>query len=363
MGKTLAAQIYENILQDILNGRIKPGEKLPSIRDQMKKWDCTVGTVQRAYQELARQGIITSRPGQGSQVTGKPAVEKDRLLRTVSLIHKAEEFLIESIHSGHSPEEIEQAMHLALDRWRSVQNSPEPSRQGVVRFGGSHDLVITWLSAHFAEIVPGHQLQLAFSGSLGGLIALSESKVDFAGCHLWDEESDSYNLPFIKKIFPNQPMHWFTLAYRRIGLILPVGNPQDIHALPDLTKSGIVFVNRQTGSGTRVWLDAQLHAAHVDPNRITGFQNEKATHSEVAEEIAEGKATAGIGLEASAKQYGLDFIFLTRERYDLVFPPHGLKEGIAERVLAWAGSLQGKAVINNLGGYEPSDSTEFHSVN
>jgi putative molybdopterin biosynthesis protein len=363
MEKTLASQISDSILQDILNGKIKPGEKLPSIRGLTKRWNCTVGTVQRAYHELARQGIITSRPGQGSQVVSRPPVEKDRLLRTVSLIHKAEEFLLESIHSGHSPEEIEQAIRLALDRWRSVEKNPEPSVKGILRFGGSHDLVVTWLAAHFDEIVPGWQMQVAFSGSLGGLIALSEGKVDLAGCHLWDEESDSYNIPFIKKLFPNQNMAYITLCHRRLGLILPAGNPQQIHSLAELTKPGIIFINRQAGSGTRVWLDAQLHKVHTSTDKILGYENEKATHSEVAREIAEGNATVGVGLEASARQYGLDFIFLTRERYDLVFQPQGFDAAVSQALLAWVSSKQARSIISGLGGYEASTSGNLQFIN
>ncbi len=363
MEKTLANQITDSILQDILNGRIKSGEKLPSIRTLTRRWNCTVGTVQRAYQELARQGIITSRPGQGSQVVSKPPLEKDRLLRTVSLIHKAEEFLLESIHSGHSPEEIEQALRVALDRWRAVENNPEPGLPDIVRFGGSHDLVITWLATHFGEIVPGCQMQLAFSGSLGGLISLSEGKVDLAGCHLWDEETDSYNIPFVKKFFPNRQMTVITLCYRRLGLILPVGNPQKIQTLADLRKAGIIFINRQSGSGTRVWLDAQLHQVHIDPEDIKGYENEKATHSEVAQEIAEGRATAGIGLEASARHYGLDFIFLNRERYDLVFSPEHLDRNVSQKLLSWINSKEGRSLITGLGGYEAADPEEQFLVN
>jgi DNA-binding transcriptional regulator YhcF (GntR family) len=60
MDKTpLYQQIAESVRQEILYGDLRPGDRLPSIRDMAARWDCTLGTAQRAYQELAQQGIVT----------------------------------------------------------------------------------------------------------------------------------------------------------------------------------------------------------------------------------------------------------------------------------------------------------------
>ena len=57
----LYQQIAEKIRNEILDGIIKPGEKLPSVRKLTESWNCTPGTIQRAYKSLADQGLVTSR--------------------------------------------------------------------------------------------------------------------------------------------------------------------------------------------------------------------------------------------------------------------------------------------------------------
>jgi len=63
-------KIADQIRLDILEGRLQPGSRLPSIRDLTRQWHCTPGTVQKAYLELARQGLVTSRAGKGTHVAG-----------------------------------------------------------------------------------------------------------------------------------------------------------------------------------------------------------------------------------------------------------------------------------------------------
>lgn len=348
-------QIANHFRQMILKGELKQGSRLPAVRDLTSEWHCTPGTVQRAYQELVRQGLVISRPGQGTQVISKPLNAQDTPMRRVALIHRAESFLLEALNSGHSADEIESALQTALDRWRAMEKEPIKPQAGILRFVGSHDLAIAWISSHFGEITPGYSLQLTFTGSMGGLRALADRNADFAGCHLWDEEYADYNIPYIKKLFPNQKMTLVTLAHRNLGLILPVGNPLKISGLKDLVKPGVVFVNRQAGSGTRVWLDSQLRTLGIDPSQFEGYANEKATHSEVAQVIAEGNGNAGVGLEASARHFGLDFIFLTRERYDLVMYHNQLDSAPISSLVKWLGTSNAKQAIRDLGGYDTSE--------
>jgi len=352
-------QIAAYYRQAILDGKLKPGDKLPPVRDLTTEWKCTPGTVQRAYQELVRQGLVISRPGQGTQVVSKPSIVQDTPMHRAALIHRAESFLLEALNSGHTTDEINLAVQTAMDRWRSVEKQPAKPPAQTIRFIGSHDLAITWMASHFSEIVPGYSLQLTFTGSMGGLRTLAEGNADLAGCHLWDQDSSDYNIPFILKLFPNQQMTLVTLAHRRLGLILPVGNPLHIKALQDLVKPEVEFINRQSGSGTRVWLDSQLKKLGIYPAQFKGYANEKVTHSEVAQVIAEGKANAGIGLEASARHFGLDFIFLTRERYDLVFYHETLDQPAIKQFIKWLSSSSARDAIQDLGGYETTETGKF----
>jgi DNA-binding GntR family transcriptional regulator len=56
-------RIADSIRKEILTGRYKPGDRLPSVRQLCESWNCTPGTIQRAYNELAREGLLVSRAG------------------------------------------------------------------------------------------------------------------------------------------------------------------------------------------------------------------------------------------------------------------------------------------------------------
>lgn len=355
----LYRQIAEAFRQDILSGRLKPGDRLPAIREVSEQWNCTVGTVQHAYQDLVRQGLVTSRAGQGTRVVERPSLSDDTPLRRATLVHRAEAFLLEVLTGGYTLDEVERAVRQAMDRWRTVEQEDIPQDKKNLRFAGSHDLAVTWLASRFEDIAPGHALQVRLAGSLGGLIALAEGKADLAGCHLWDEESDTYNLPFVRRLLPGKRVALVTLAHRRLGLIVASGNPLQIGGLPDLARPGLRFVNRQSGSGTRVWLDSRLKQVSVRTDSIQGYADEKITHSAVAQAVAEDLADAGIGLEAAALSFGLEFVFLTHERYDLAVPETCLQQPALQALLAWLRSPATRQEIEQLGGYGTGQTGEI----
>jgi molybdate-binding protein/DNA-binding transcriptional regulator YhcF (GntR family) len=347
-------KISDNIRKDILEGRLKPGDVLPSVRGMCKKWQCTSGTVQRAYHELTKQGLIVSEVGRGTRVSGalETPVQIQGALRKATLVNRAEAFLLEMLTTGHRLEEVERAFSLAVERWRIVE--PFPAQQGgdTIRFWGSHDLAIKWISEHVEEVVPGKNFQINYTGSLRGLMALAEGRADVAGCHLWDKDTDSYNIPFLRRLLPGSKVIVATLATRCLGFILPPGNPQKITNIPDLTKPGVRFVNRQYGSGTRVWLDAQISLEGISPQEITGYKDERHTHSDVARAIADGSATVGLGLEAAAASYNLDFICLAREQYDLVFFDESVQTQRVQSLIDWLATPQAHLQIGRIRGYE-----------
>lgn len=358
----LYQRIAENIRQDILTGKLKAGDRLPSIRDLTIQWECTTGTIQRAYKELSDQGLVSSQAGKGTHVSGRlePNIIQSRApFRRVNMVHRAEAFLLESLIAGYTLEEIQQSLDMAEDRWRSLQKGHQsPSNPQIIRFSGSHDMSVIWLAGHLEEIVPGASLHLDFSGSLGGLMALAEGKVELTGTHLLDAESGLYNIPFVQKLFPGKNMMIVRLANRHLGFILPPGNPKGINQLEDLTRPDVLFVNRQSGSGTRVWLDLEIQKNKVNPLSIQGYHDERFTHSEIARTVAEGKADVGIGLQSAASAFSLMFIPLVEEAYDLVAFLSAAEQPPISTLFSWISSLQGKQNISSLDGYDFSHTGE-----
>jgi molybdate-binding protein/DNA-binding transcriptional regulator YhcF (GntR family) len=360
----LYERIADSIRQQILNGELKPGDRLLPVREMALRWDCTPGTIQRAYQHLAQQGLILSRAGQGTRVVDdiQFPMHEEAPMRRAALVHRAEAYFLEMLTAGYAIAEIEDAMRQAMDRWRTVKQQVRPSEEMTVVFCGSHDMVITWISSHFYEVLPGWQMSLQFSGSLGGLIALAEGRADMAGSHLWDQESDSFNVPFIRRILPGRKVAVVTIAKRRLGFILPAGNPDRIQNLEDLQRRGLRFINRQSGSGTRVWLDIAISNLGIPHGNILGYDREVETHSSVAQAIAEGEADVGIGLEAAARSYGLDFLFLRHDRYDLVVPEEKFSATPIFALMAWLDKDSSKETIQKMGGYDVSDTGKVEWV-
>jgi putative molybdopterin biosynthesis protein len=348
-------QIADSIRQEILIGVLKPGDRLPSVRQLCEQWQCTPGTVQRAYQTLAREGLLVSQAGRGTQVAGDiPHVKAQQYtLRRAALVNKAESFLLEALTGGYRLDEIQHAMDMAMDRWRASSTEQVAPSPEVLRFVGSHDIVLNELARFFFEHhIEDVRLELVYLGSLGGLMALAEGKADLAGCHLWDAESDTYNLPFVQRLLPGKSVTIVTLAHRRIGLMVSPGNPYQVRSIQDLVRPGLRFVNRQSGSGTRVWLDATLSNFGIIADLIQGYSDERLTHSDVARAVAEGQADAGLGLEMAAVAYGLDFIPANQEQYDLVFLTETAQRADIQKLIDWLQSTAGKQFIDEHPGYD-----------
>ena len=136
MESPLYRKIANSIRLEILEGRLKPGDQLPTIRELTEQWGCTQGTVQRAYQELAREGLVTSRSGLGTRVASMPTSRADIPLRRTTLIHKAESYILEAVNSGFTPAEIEQAFQHAIDRFRVAEAEPVGHSESELRFLG-----------------------------------------------------------------------------------------------------------------------------------------------------------------------------------------------------------------------------------
>lgn len=70
-GQPIYDQISSQIKNLIITGELKEGDALPSMRTLAKELRISVITTKRAYEELERDGFITSVTGKGSFVAGK----------------------------------------------------------------------------------------------------------------------------------------------------------------------------------------------------------------------------------------------------------------------------------------------------
>ncbi|GAB4549659.1 MAG: hypothetical protein Kow0063_44490 [Anaerolineae bacterium] len=358
----LYQEIAESVRRRIASGELRPGDRLPPVREMARAWGCTPGTVSRAYARLGREGLVAGHRGGGTRVTPNALQPEHPVWGWASLVNRAEGFLLEVIGAGYTPAQAESALAVAISRWQDLQRQgppasrPAPAGEGLaLRFAGSHDLAIEFLARMLQEDTPPTCLTIDYSGSLGGLMALARHEADVAGIHLWDDLSDAYNVPFVRRLLPGRRAVLLTLVQRWLGLIVPPGNPQALQSLEDLARPGVRLVNRQPGSGTRVWLDAQLRRLDIDPPSLAGYEREELTHLAVARAVDQGEATAGLGIHAAAAACGLDFVPLTQERYDLVFLEATWHTPAAAAVLKVLHSPHFKEAVVGLGGYDTAE--------
>lgn len=220
------------------------------------------------------------------------------------------------------------------------------SNKPVVVFSGSHDLALEAAAAHLER----YALLLTLPvGSLDGLVNLRQGLCQVSGTHLRDENGE-YNTPYLRRLFPDRDMEVVTLAHRVQGLMVAPGNPKGVRGVSDLARAGFRFINRNPGSGTRLWLDAELKRLGIPAEQVDGYFQVASTHHETARAVAEGRADVALGLQAAAQKYNLHFIPLFDERYDLVFPRE--LAGQLSILLNYIQSADFRGEVARLDGYE-----------
>jgi putative molybdopterin biosynthesis protein len=275
---------------------------------------------------------------------------------------------------------------------------------------GSHDMVLDLASSFLRSRDPLVTLASSNVGSLGGLVALRDGLCHIAGSHLLDPATGEYTLPYIERVFgPSRApgVAVVRLVDRSQGLIVAPGNPLGISGLADVCRGSgdpasgaansgsggnsgapdgsgspdgsggpdgsgspdgsgdpdgsggsgdrVRYVNRQRGAGTRVLLDVMLRDLGLSPDSVDGYAREEPTHLAVAAAIASGRADAGMGIMAAAKPFGLDFIPLATEPYDLVVAPGAFASPQLAPLWSLLESDRFKSAVEDLGGYSAKD--------
>jgi putative molybdopterin biosynthesis protein len=220
---------------------------------------------------------------------------------------------------------------------------------------GSHDLVLDLAASELRAADPGVTLASSNVGSLGGLVALRDGLCHIAGSHLLDPETGEYTLPYVDRVLGERDVAVVRLVHRDQGLIVAPGNPLGLGGIADLTRAGLRYVNRQRGAGTRVLLDHELARAGLSPDAVDGYAREEHTHLAVAAAVAAGRADCGLGVLAAARAFGLDFVPVTREPYDLVVDGAVLESDVLAPLWELLDDVGFREQVEALGGYATAE--------
>lgn len=154
--------------------------------------------------------------------------------------------------------------------------------------------------------------------STRALEAFDRRQAHLAGVHLVDSKTGEANLPDVRRLGSNRPLVVITLASWEAGLLTLPGNPKGISKVAQLGRRGVRFAVREPGSGARRLLDQELSQAGLPKELGREAAIQASGHLEVAHAISLGAADAGIATRDAALAFGLGFVPLAQERYDLV---------------------------------------------
>ena len=224
---------------------------------------------------------------------------------------------------------------------------------------GSHDPLLDEL-ADMMHLADGDvYMSSSHVGSMGGIMALRRGEAHAAGCHLLDTETGIYNRAFVKKYFPQGDVKLLRCVGRQQGLMVQKGNPLGISSFADIASSGLRYVNRQKGSGTRILTDYLCKQYSLDTAEIYGYEREEFTHTSVAAQIAADSADAGMGIYSAAQLYDLDFIPLCIEEYDILIPDRVWDSPVVQKLVETLKSRDFRERILALGGYTVENAGEI----
>jgi len=244
-------------------------------------------------------------------------------------------------------------VELWVQRNVEYRGGRESLREHPLVLAGSHDPLLEWALRESASGIASF-----FDGSLDGVQRLADGAALAAGLHVHDTEGDGWNCEALQRAMPGMAVVLVEWARRRRGIVLPAGNPRGVEGLRDLVGLGVI--PRQASAGGQLLFERLLEAEGVDPASLDMRAPAARSETDVAMAVADGKADAGLAIEAVARQLRLDFVPLTDERYDLAVWRRDYFEAPMQRLLDFARTETLATRAGELGGYDVSNLGRVH---
>jgi molybdate-binding protein/DNA-binding XRE family transcriptional regulator len=216
---------------------------------------------------------------------------------------------------------------------------------------------ISLLAQHLARF-DDVDLVVAPSSSQQALEWLKEGKIHVAGSHLRDASTGEFNLPVVERLFPRGSVKVVTFAIWEQGLVVEAGNPKNIRDAADLARKDVRIINREKGAGSRELLDRKLQEAGVPASKVNGYSKIATGHLPAALAVSQHEADACIASRSAARAFGLSFLPLGVERYDLIVRRQHLRLTGVQALLDVLNRAAIRRKLELLAGYDTSHTGE-----
>jgi putative molybdopterin biosynthesis protein len=231
---------------------------------------------------------------------------------------------------------------------RSGPQVAEPPLPPII--AGSHDPLLDW-----ALRESGSTLASFYDGSFDGLDRLATRNAQAAGLHI--RETDGWNRAALREALGEAPVVLVEIAKRQRGLLLAPG-VTDVQEIADLRGKRVVL--RQNSAASQRQFEALLDEQGLSRTDINALPNAARTEEELAIILHDGKADAGFGLGALAGLYGLGFIPLGQERFDLAVWRRSWFEPPIQKLMHFLASDACAARATEMQGYDMSGLGTIH---
>ena len=198
----------------------------------------------------------------------------------------------------------------------------------------------------------GIELVLAHRNSSQSLALLRDGCIHVAGTHLRDDSTGESNVGAIDRLFPRSSVAVISFAVWEEGVLTARGNPKGIRGIEDFARADVRIVNRESGAGSRQLLDAHLKRLGMPVRKVKGYEREAQGHLPAAWFVQNGSVDACISTRASARAFGLGFLPLVSERYDLVIRREHMDSPGIQALLDTLSRSSFRREIESLGGYD-----------
>jgi putative molybdopterin biosynthesis protein len=248
-----------------------------------------------------------------------------------------------------------------IDRWIEesasglVERKAKTEERDFLLAAGSDDPSLGILHDLYEAQTQTASFFMTTIGSSAGLAAIRSGVADFATAHLLEPARTGADNLAPQELLPSDTVV-VELFYRELGMLVAAGNPKSIKSLRDLARPKLRIINRQPGSGTRIYLDQELSRFRLNGKKISGYDSIVSTHLEVGLRVLGGAADAGLATLTTAQLLGLDFIPFIRERFDLLVPKDRFFTRGIQALLGIVGSREFRERVDSLGGYDVTES-------
>ncbi len=238
------------------------------------------------------------------------------------------------------------ALAAGSNRVRETAGSPRLERLAMAGCDPAMSLLARHLLRERVEMIATPR------NSARALRLLEGGWVHVAGTHRREAAAGESNEGAVRKAFPRGGVAIYSLAVWEQGLVVAKGNPKGIGGVADLARRDVKIVNREPGAGSRVLLDVELERLGIAPAQVRGYGEFAGGHLQAALRVKRGEADCCVAPRAAARLYGLDFLPLWSERYDLVIRKEHLGLPAVERLLDVLQRPAFQAEMEALGGYD-----------